>query len=88
MVLFWFCSVLVLFSSEKSLSVQFSVLKKWGENWTELNFGNTKLTPAELESLAILDRCTSLEVDLITIHTQLTATKDTLNESLAHEANL
>jgi len=34
-------SVLVLFSSEKSLSVQFSVLKKGGENRTELNFGNT-----------------------------------------------
>jgi len=34
-------SVLVLFSSEKNLSVRFSVLKKWGENWTELNFGNT-----------------------------------------------
>ena len=34
-------SVLVLFSSEKNLSVRFSVLKKWGENRTELNFGNT-----------------------------------------------
>jgi len=34
-------SVLVLFSSEKNLSVQFSVLKKGGENQTELNFGNT-----------------------------------------------
>ena len=34
-------SVLVLFSSEKNLLVQFSVLKRWGENWTELNFGNT-----------------------------------------------
>ena len=27
-------------------------------------------------------------MDLITIHAQLTATKDALNESLAHEANL
>ena len=35
-------SVPVLFSSEKNLSVRFSVLKKWGENWTELNFGNTR----------------------------------------------
>ena len=35
-------SVLVLFSSEKNLSVRFSVLKKWGENWTELNFSNTR----------------------------------------------
>ena len=35
-------SVPVLFSSEKNLSVQFSVLKKWGENRTELNFGNTR----------------------------------------------
>ena len=34
-------SIPVLFSSEKILSVWFSVLKKWGENWTELNFGNT-----------------------------------------------
>ena len=34
-------SVLVLFSSEKNLSVWFLVLKKWGVNWTELNFGNT-----------------------------------------------
>jgi len=32
---------MVLFSSEKILLVQFSVLKKWGENRTELNFGNT-----------------------------------------------
>jgi len=36
-------SILVLFSSEKILSVRFSVLKKWGENRTELNFGNTTL---------------------------------------------
>ena len=34
-------SIPVLFSSEKILSVQFLVLKKWGENRTELNFGNT-----------------------------------------------
>ena len=34
-------TVPVLFSAEKNLSVQFLVLKKWGENWTELNFSNT-----------------------------------------------
>ena len=36
-------SIPVLFSSEKILSVRFSVLKKWEENRTELNFGNTSL---------------------------------------------
>jgi len=36
-------SVPVLFSSEKILSVRFSVLKKGVENRTELNFGNTTL---------------------------------------------
>jgi hypothetical protein len=40
----------VQFSSEKNLSVRFSVLKKWGENRTELNFGNTNLVvqPAKI----------------------------------------
>jgi len=51
-------SVLVLFSSEKNLSVRFSVLKKWGENRTELNFGNTilngnKMTTARRERLML-----------------------------------
>ena len=39
-------SVPVLFSSEEKLSVRFSVLKKWGENRTELNFGNTSQVKA------------------------------------------
>jgi hypothetical protein len=46
------------------------------------------LTEAELESLAILERCASLEADLITVRAQLTATEDALSESLAREANL
>ena len=54
----------------------------------DYNDDTDELTPAELESLAILDRCASLEVDLITVRAQLTATEDALNESLAHEANL
>ena len=51
-------SILVLFSSEKILSVRFSVLKKWGENRTELNFGNT--SPHRLFPLAPLNFLTRL----------------------------
>ena len=43
---------------------------------------------AELESLALLEKCASLEDDLITIRARLTATEDALTESLACEANL
>ena len=46
------------------------------------------LTPAELESLAILEQCATLEGDLVTVRAQLTATQDALNESLSREANL
>ena len=54
----------------------------------DYNDDTDELTPAELESLAILDRCASLEADLITVRAQLTATEDALNKSLAREANL
>lgn len=47
-----------------------------------------ELTPAELESLAILERCAFLEADLITVRAQLSATEDALNESLSRETNL
>ena len=46
------------------------------------------LTPAELESLALVERCASLEADLGTVHAQLTAAEEVLEESLAREANL
>ena len=71
-------SVLVLFSSKKNLLVcQFSVLKKWGENQTELNFGNTKVdlyhaTPSN--GIAYdSEHHTKLQLafDMTPIHTQL-----------------
>lgn len=45
-------------------------------------------TTAELESLTLVEKCATLEDELVNIHTQLTATQTALNESLAREANL
>jgi hypothetical protein len=50
--------------------------------------GIDELTAAELESLALVERCNSLGADLITVRAQLTTTENALNESLSREANL
>ena len=57
-------------------------------NVNDYDSDTDELTSAELESLALLERCSFLEMDLLTVKAKLTATEDALSESLAREASL
>ena len=60
----------------------------WDDMVYEYEGVTDELSAAELESLAILERCSFLDEDLKTVHAQLTETQDALRGSLACEASL